>query len=121
MRGVRTEMARAVKEVETWYEAVPGRGAARQERRGNGAADVCVVGGGLAGLTVACELSRYGKRVALVEAKRLAWGASGRMAGSSPMALHSARRRSSSVSVLKPQRHSIGCPSSVPNMCARKS
>src|SRR6266853_3889893 len=43
--------------------------------------DVCVIGGGLAGLTVAREVVRRGWSVALVEAKRLAWNASGRNSG----------------------------------------
>jgi gamma-glutamylputrescine oxidase len=44
-------------------------------------ADVCVIGGGLAGLTTALELARRGKSVALLEARRIAWGASGRNGG----------------------------------------
>ena len=44
-------------------------------------ADVCVIGGGLAGLTTALELSRRKKKVVLLEAKQLAWGASGRNGG----------------------------------------
>ena len=44
-------------------------------------ADVCVVGGGLAGLTTAHELARAGKRVILLEAERVGWGASGRNGG----------------------------------------
>jgi gamma-glutamylputrescine oxidase len=43
--------------------------------------DVCVIGGGLAGLTVARELARAGWSVALVEAGRLAASASGRNTG----------------------------------------
>src|SRR5215211_5639245 len=43
--------------------------------------DVCVIGGGLAGLTVARELTRRGWSVALLEAKRIAWSASGRNTG----------------------------------------
>jgi gamma-glutamylputrescine oxidase len=43
--------------------------------------DVCVIGGGIAGLTVAREIVRRGWSVALVEARRLAWNASGRNAG----------------------------------------
>jgi len=43
--------------------------------------DVCVVGGGLAGLTVARELARADWSVALVEAGRLAASASGRNTG----------------------------------------
>ncbi len=44
-------------------------------------ADVCVVGGGLAGLSVALELAERGHSVALVEARRVGWGASGRNGG----------------------------------------
>ena len=43
--------------------------------------EVCVVGGGLAGLTVAREVARRGWSVAVVEARRLAWNASGRNSG----------------------------------------
>ena len=43
--------------------------------------DVCVVGGGLAGLTISREVARRGWSVALIEAKRLAWNASGRNCG----------------------------------------
>src|SRR6202795_2463088 len=43
--------------------------------------DVCVVGGGLAGLTAAREVARRGWSVAVLEAKRVAWSASGRNCG----------------------------------------
>jgi gamma-glutamylputrescine oxidase len=43
--------------------------------------DVCVVGGGLAGLTIALEVARRGWSVAVLEAKRVAWNASGRNCG----------------------------------------
>lgn len=43
--------------------------------------DVCVVGGGLAGLTISREVARRGWSVALIEAKRLAGNASGRNCG----------------------------------------
>ena len=43
--------------------------------------DVCVIGGGLAGLTTARELARRGWSVAVLEANRVAWDASGRNAG----------------------------------------
>ncbi len=39
--------------------------------------DVCVVGAGLAGLTAAREIARCGWSVAVVEARRIAWNASG--------------------------------------------
>src|SRR5579863_9486238 len=43
--------------------------------------DVCIVGGGIAGLTAAREIARRGASVALLEARRLAWNASGRNCG----------------------------------------
>src|SRR6267154_665155 len=43
--------------------------------------DVCVIGGGLAGLTAAREVARRGWSVAVVEARRVAWNASGRNSG----------------------------------------
>ena len=48
--------------------------------RGRGKADVAVIGGGLSGVTIALWLSRAGLRVALVEAERIGWGASGKSA-----------------------------------------
>ena len=42
---------------------------------------VCVVGGGLAGLSTALGLAERGVDVVLVEAKRVGWGASGRNGG----------------------------------------
>jgi len=44
-------------------------------------AEVCVVGGGLAGLSTALSLAERGVSVALVEARRIGWGASGRNGG----------------------------------------
>ncbi|MDR3097818.1 MAG: FAD-binding oxidoreductase [Paraburkholderia sp.] len=43
--------------------------------------DVCIVGAGMAGITAALELLRRGRTVALLEAKRVSWGASGRNGG----------------------------------------
>ncbi|MGH6666032.1 MAG: NAD(P)/FAD-dependent oxidoreductase [Pseudolabrys sp.] len=64
-----------------WYEAT--RVASPRHPRLNFDldADVCVIGGGLAGLTVAREVARRGWSVAVLEASRLAWAASGRNTG----------------------------------------
>jgi len=44
-------------------------------------ADVCVVGGGIAGCAAALELAERGYRVVLLEAQHVGWGASGRSGG----------------------------------------
>ncbi|MES2554111.1 MAG: FAD-dependent oxidoreductase [Pseudomonadota bacterium] len=44
-------------------------------------ADVCVVGGGFAGLSAAIELADRGYSVVVLEAKTIGWGASGRNGG----------------------------------------
>jgi glycine/D-amino acid oxidase-like deaminating enzyme len=43
--------------------------------------DVCVIGGGLAGLTAAREIARSGWSVVVIDAGRIASGASGRNTG----------------------------------------
>jgi gamma-glutamylputrescine oxidase len=64
-----------------WYEVT--RVASPQHPRLNFDldVDVCVIGAGLAGLTVAREVARRGWSVAVLEANRLAWAASGRNIG----------------------------------------
>src|SRR5215831_1875662 len=65
----------------SWYAttmvAAPERPALTQ----NIDVDVCVIGAGLAGLTVARELARRGWSVAVLEARRVAGSASGRNCG----------------------------------------
>jgi gamma-glutamylputrescine oxidase len=48
---------------------------------GTEVADVCVIGGGYTGLSAALELAEAGLDVALLEAQRVGWGASGRNGG----------------------------------------
>jgi gamma-glutamylputrescine oxidase len=67
--------------VETWYRARLADPGPRPPLSGQLDADVCVVGGGLAGLTAALELARAGRAVCLLEANRVGWGASGRNGG----------------------------------------
>lgn len=55
--------------------------AVRPPLRGDVEADVCVVGGGLAGLSTALGLAERGIKVVLIEAQRVGWGASGRNGG----------------------------------------
>lgn len=49
--------------------------------RGSARADVCVVGGGIAGCSAALALAERGYSVVLLEAHRIGWGASGRSGG----------------------------------------
>ncbi len=65
----------------TWYAATMVPSAQRSRLTFDLDVDVCVIGGGLAGLTTARELARRGWSVALVEEKRIAWNASGRNDG----------------------------------------
>src|SRR6202035_2008152 len=44
-------------------------------------ADICVVGAGLAGLTVALEASRLGASVVVLEGRHVGWNASGHQLG----------------------------------------
>src|SRR4029077_4647631 len=65
----------------SWYAdtmvAAPERGALNSDLD----VDVCVIGAGLAGLTTALELARRGWSVAVLEARQVAWNASGRNTG----------------------------------------
>src|SRR5438874_2798432 len=65
----------------TWYAATMVAAPERGRLVYDLDVDVCVIGGGLAGLTVARELARRGWSVAVLEAQRIAWNASGRNAG----------------------------------------
>jgi len=65
----------------SWYSATMVAAPARPQLGSDLDVDVCVIGGGLAGITTAREVARRGWSVALLEAGRLAGGASGRNTG----------------------------------------
>ena len=64
-----------------WYEATRVESPSRVSLNYDLDVDVCVIGAGLAGLTVAREIARRGWSVAVLEGKRVAWAASGRNTG----------------------------------------
>lgn len=66
---------------DTWYSRRAPAACERAPLSGEIEADICVVGGGLAGLSTAYELARAGRTVAVLDAHRVAWGASGRNGG----------------------------------------
>jgi gamma-glutamylputrescine oxidase len=65
----------------SWYEATARRSAAQPALAGDVEADVCVVGGGIAGCSTALHLAERGYRVVLLEAECVGFGASGRSGG----------------------------------------
>ncbi len=65
----------------SWYAATMVDAPRRPQLTGDLDVDVCVIGGGLAGLTTAREVARRGWSVALLEASRIAASASGRNTG----------------------------------------
>jgi len=67
--------------IESYYRDTVSPGGVRPTLDGHVDADVCVVGGGLAGLATALGLSERGMRVVVLEARQVGWGASGRNGG----------------------------------------
>jgi glycine/D-amino acid oxidase-like deaminating enzyme len=66
---------------DSWYEATPVASRERGTLNFELDTDVCVIGAGLAGLTVAREIAKRGWQVAVLEGERVAWAASGRNTG----------------------------------------
>ena len=66
---------------DVWYKPKTADAPLRAALGGAADVDICIIGGGLAGLTAAYDLAKAGRKVALVEARRVGWGASGRNGG----------------------------------------
>lgn len=64
--------------VESWYASSTPGAPPRPPLEGEHEADVCVIGGGIAGCSAALHLAERGYRVILLEAELVGWGASGR-------------------------------------------
>jgi gamma-glutamylputrescine oxidase len=65
----------------SWYATTAVASPARGRLTIEADVDVCVIGAGLAGLTVAREVARRGWSVLVLESQRVAWNASGRNSG----------------------------------------
>ncbi len=73
----------------SYYAAVNPAPTPRPALAGEARADVAIIGAGLTGLSAALHLAEQGVSVAVLEQKRVGWGASGRNGGQ----VHSGQRR----------------------------
>ena len=73
----------------SYYTATANPHKAFPPLKGDVKADICVIGGGYAGLSAALHLAERGYKVVLLEANRAGWGASGRNGGQ----IHPGQRR----------------------------
>jgi len=67
--------------IDSYYSRSVSAPAARPTLEADTDCDICVVGGGMAGLATALGLAERGRDVVLLEANRVGWGASGRNGG----------------------------------------
>lgn len=74
---------------DSYYTATAPLSEAQPPLTGNLRVDVAIIGGGYTGLSAALHLAKAGKRVAVLETKRVGWGASGRNGGQ----IHSGQRQ----------------------------
>jgi len=65
----------------SWYAATAERPDTRAPLRGEVTADVCIIGAGYTGLSAALHLAAAGRRVIVLDAHRVGFGASGRNGG----------------------------------------
>ena len=68
---------------DSYYFASANRQTDYPEFSGKESCDICVIGGGVTGLSSALHLSERGYRVILLEGNQIGWGASGRNGGQS--------------------------------------
>lgn len=64
-----------------WYRASATPADLRPRLKFDMDADICVIGGGIAGVSAALEAARLGATVALIEARQIGWNASGASLG----------------------------------------
>lgn len=67
--------------VDSYYARTRADDVRREPLDGSVATEIAVIGGGMAGLATALGLAERGRRVAVLEAHRVGWGASGRNGG----------------------------------------
>ena len=67
--------------IDTYYRDTLHTDTPRPALEGEQQTDICVIGGGLAGLSTALGLVEKNKKTILLEANRIGWGASGRNGG----------------------------------------
>src|SRR5215470_8825050 len=65
----------------SYYSATALAAPARPPLQGEASVDVCVIGGGLTGVSAALHLAERGYKTLLLEAEQIGWGASGRNGG----------------------------------------
>jgi gamma-glutamylputrescine oxidase len=70
-----------MKHIDSYYSASTNAAPLSAPLSGDIEADVCVVGGGIAGCATALFLAQRGYKVVLLEGNRIAFGASGRSGG----------------------------------------
>ncbi|MEZ5891671.1 MAG: FAD-binding oxidoreductase [Parvularculaceae bacterium] len=74
-------MTEASSHAASYYAASANPAPARDRLSGTIETDVAIIGGGFTGVTAALSLAERGRSVALIEANRIGWGASGRNGG----------------------------------------
>jgi gamma-glutamylputrescine oxidase len=67
--------------IASWYASRIGTEPERPALTGSIEADVCIVGGGMAGVAAALDLAERGRSVVVLERNCIGWGASGRNGG----------------------------------------